>query len=100
MLIVKKSTLYALSLVLMCAIFCSTATAGGPPLKENACGACHKDYSTIMPKKHPDVGKAAACLSCHAPNPAKAEATKFSTEIHKVHQGGKTKLECSACHAL
>jgi hypothetical protein len=53
-----------------------------------------------MPGKHPDVGKAAACLTCHAPDPAKNEATSFSTNIHSVHQGGKTKLECSSCHAL
>lgn len=96
----KKSAFYTFIVILIGAVFCSIAAAGGPPLKENACGACHKDYSTIMPKKHPDVGKAAACLSCHAPDPAKSEATKFSTQVHKVHQGEKTKLECSACHAL
>ena len=62
--------------------------------------SCHKDYNTIMPKKHPDVGKGEACLTCHAPDPAKNEPTKFSTEVHKVHQNGKTKQECSACHAL
>ncbi|MCK7515351.1 MAG: hypothetical protein MZV70_72755 [Desulfobacterales bacterium] len=39
-----------------------------------------------MPKDHPDVGKAAACLPCHAQDPAKSAATKFSTAIHKIHQ--------------
>jgi len=85
---------------ILCAALSTTVWAGGPPLKDNACGACHKDYNTIMPKKHPDVGKGEACLICHAPDPAKNEPTKFSTEVHKVHQNGKTKQECSACHAL
>ena len=53
-----------------------------------------------MPQVHPDVGKGAACMSCHAPDPAKQDATKFSTAVHKVHKNGKANLECSACHAL
>lgn len=96
----KKITIYTCGMMLMGAIFSITLTAGGPPLKDNACGVCHKDYNTIMPKGHPDIGKGAACTSCHAPDPAKKEATKFSTEVHKVHKGEKTTLECSACHAL
>ena len=47
-----------------------------------------------------DVGKGAAILSCHATDPAKNEPTKFSTDIHKAHQGEKTKLECMTRHAL
>jgi hypothetical protein len=97
---VEKISIYFCSLMIMCAIFSMTVIAGGLSLKDNACGACHKDYSTIMPKAHPDVGKGAACTSCHAPDPASTEATKFSTEVHKVHKGGKTTLECSSCHAL
>lgn len=96
----KKLTIYACGFMLMCVMFSTIATAGGPPLKDNACSACHKDYSAILPKGHPDVDKGAACLTCHAPDPAKTEATKFSTGVHNVHQGGKTKLECAACHAL
>ena len=96
----KKLRIYACGVMLMCAIFSTAVTAGGPSLKDNACGACHKDYNTLTPKNHPDVGKGAACLSCHAPDPAKNEPTKFSTKVHKVHQGEKTKLECSACHAF
>ena len=30
----------------------------------------------------------------------RTEANKFSTEIHRIHKGGKTTLECSSCHAL
>ena len=86
--------------IILAVVFSMTAFAGGPPLKDGACGACHKDYNTIMPKTHPDVGKGAACISCHASDPAKTEKTKFSVEIHKVHKNGKAKLECSACHAL
>jgi len=96
----KKIGIQACGIFLMCAVLGTTALAGGPPLKDKVCGTCHKDYNTIMPKKHPDAGKGAPCLSCHAPDPAKSEPTKFSTEIHKAHQGGKTKLECAQCHAL
>jgi hypothetical protein len=96
----EKLTIYAWGIMLTGAILSISVTAGGPPLKDNACGACHKDYDIIRPKAHPDVGKGAACISCHASDPAKTEATKFSTEVHKVHKGGKTTLECSACHAL
>lgn len=96
----KKRAVYTGGMILMCAAFVAAAIAGGQPLKANVCGACHADYSAIMPKDHPDVGKAAACLPCHAQDPAKNEATKFSTAIHKIHQGEKIKLECSSCHAL
>jgi len=96
----KKLTIYACGIMLTGAIFSITVTAGGLPLKDNACGVCHKDYNTIMPKAHLDVGKGAACTSCHASDPANKEATKFSTRVHKVHKGEKTTLDCSACHAL
>ncbi len=98
----KKLTVYACVIMLTLATFGTTVMAGGPPLKDNACGACHKDYSKILPQKHPDVGtgKGAACLTCHPPDPARNEPTKLSTEVHKVHQSEKTKLECAACHAL
>lgn len=96
----KELTIYALAILLASALLIVSVTAGGPPLKENTCGACHKDYNTIMPKSHPDIGKGEACMSCHAPDPSNKEATKFSTEVHKVHKNGKAKLECSACHAL
>ena len=84
----------------MCFTVSTAVMAGGPPLKENACGACHKDYGAIMPKKHPDMGKGAPCLTCHTPDATRSEATKFSTEVHKAHQNGKIKQDCSACHAL
>lgn len=95
-----KMTLHVCGIVLMCAVFGIAALAGGLPLKDNVCGACHTDFSTIMPKNHPEVGKGAACLTCHVPDPGKNDATKFSTEVHKVHKGGKAKLECSSCHAF
>ena len=89
------------SVTVFLSVFClAAAFAGGPPLKDNACGACHKDFAKILPAKHPDIGKPAACLTCHKSDPAKAEPTKFSETVHKTHQGGKTKLECGACHAL
>lgn len=89
--------------VILAVVFSMTVFAGGPPLKEKPCGFCHKDYKVIMPKTHPDVGGATAnsCLSCHAPDPARAEANKFSATVHKAHkEGGKKTLECVACHAL
>lgn len=89
--------------VILAVVFSMTVFAGGPPLKEKPCDFCHKDYKVIMPKTHPDVGGATAnsCLSCHAPDPARAEANKFSAAVHKAHkEGGKKTLECVACHAL
>jgi hypothetical protein len=95
-----KAAVYMCAIIFICAVFAISTTAAGPPLKANACSACHNDYSKIFPKAHPDMGKGEACLTCHAPDPAGKEATKFSTEIHKIHKDGKAKLECSACHAL
>ena len=77
-----------------------SAFAGGPPMKENPCGVCHKDFKALRPKTHPDVGPAKPCLTCHVPDPSRAEANKFSTTIHKIHKGGKTTLECGSCHAI
>ena len=96
----KKAAFIACVIMLAYAMVGTAVLAGGPPLKDNACGVCHQDYGTIMPKEHPDVGKGVACMTCHAPDPARNEASKFSTEVHKVHQGGKTKLDCKSCHAL
>ncbi len=96
----KKLVLPACGIVLTCVLLSAAVLAGGPPLKDSVCGVCHKDNSAIMPKKHPEVDKGMACLTCHAPDPARNEASKFSTEVHKVHQGGKTKLDCKSCHAL
>lgn len=96
----KKAALGVSVIMLVCALIGTATSAGGPPLKDNVCGACHQDYGKIMPEKHPDVGKGIACMACHTPDPAKKEATRFSTDIHTIHQGGKTKLECSSCHAL
>jgi hypothetical protein len=98
----KKWVVAVCGILILAVIFAMTVNAGGPPLKEKTCGVCHKDYKAIIPKTHPDVGSGASksCLDCHAPDPAKAAATKFSTEVHKVHKGGKTTLECASCHAL
>ncbi|HLZ20047.1 MAG TPA: hypothetical protein VKO67_10550, partial [Smithellaceae bacterium] len=86
----KKITTYACGILLLCAMFSTMVSAGGPPLKDKVCSSCHKDLGAIMPKKHPDVDKAAPCLSCHKSAEGKTEATKFSTQIHKLHQGEKT----------
>ena len=96
----KKLMIYAGAVLLIGTMSITMVWAGGPPLKDNVCGSCHKDYNTIMPKKHPDAGKGQPCLTCHAPDAAKSEPTKFSTEVHKAHQGGKTTLECASCHKL
>ncbi len=96
----KKLVTYFCGILLIVTVCSTGVLAAGMPLKDNACGACHKDFGAILPKKHPDVDKTAPCLSCHKSDAAKTEATKFSTEIHKIHQGGKTKLECGSCHVL
>jgi len=98
-----KRTVFPVCIALILGVvFTMPITAGGPPLKDKPCGMCHKDPKAILPKTHPDLGADASksCLSCHKPDPARAEANKFSTTIHKIHQGGKTTQECSACHAL
>lgn len=86
-------------LFLIVSLYAVTVTAGGPPLKENTCASCHKDFAAIFPKGHPDMGKGQPCMSCHTPDPA-AGPTKFSEYVHKVHKEGKAKLECAACHKL
>lgn len=96
----KKLVACFCGILLMGILFSTAVMAGGPPLKDNACAACHKDFGAILPKKHPDVDKTKPCLSCHTSDAAKTEATKFSAAIHKIHQGEKTKLECASCHAL
>lgn len=90
----KKVAIYLCALIFAFAVFAINLTAASPPLKENACAACHSDYAKIFPKSHPDMGKGEPCLSCHATGGK--EATKFSNEIHNIHK--KAKLECSACH--
>lgn len=95
----KELGIFALVIIVSVTLIVSV-TAGGPPLKANACGTCHKDYGAIFPKSHPDMGKGEACMSCHAPDPSSKEPTKFSTYVHKAHKEGKAKLECSACHAI
>lgn len=87
-------------IMLICLFLCTVVLAAEPPLKENACGSCHKDYSKIMPKKHPEVGDVKACLSCHTPDSADHEPTNFSVEIHKIHKAGKNELKCAACHSF
>lgn len=80
-------------------LFSMNAKAGGPPLKDNACAACHEDLATIVPKIHPSIGNFESCMLCHTTDSANKEATKFSTEVHRVHKNGKAKQECSTCHA-
>jgi hypothetical protein len=96
----QKKRIYACGMMLICLLMNSFVLAGEPPLKEDACAACHKDYSKIMPRKHPEVGDIKACLSCHTPDPADHEPTNFSAEIHKIHKNGKNKLKCAACHSF
>ncbi|MDA8124655.1 MAG: hypothetical protein M0009_05665 [Deltaproteobacteria bacterium] len=71
-------SVFAICLILILAGASSLVTAAdGPPLKENGCAACHKEAP-----KEPEG------------------ADKRSDKIHKIHQGEKVKLECTACHAL
>ncbi len=97
---VGKYFIYACVVILICFLTGTIVLAAEPPLKEDACAACHKDYSKIMPKKHPEVGDIKACLSCHTPDPADHEPTNFSVEIHKIQKNGKNKLKCAACHSF
>ena len=72
---IKRTLRMGCVVALLCLLGLISAFAGGPPLKENACGVCHQDYSKIMPPKHPDVGKVTACMTCHKTDPAKTDST-------------------------
>ena len=100
--ILKKASLPVCLALFLGVLFTMTVAAGGPPLQENPCAMCHKDFKVILPKAHIDLGSGAGqpCLNCHTPDPARTEANKFSTEIHRIHKGAKTTLDCSSCHAL
>lgn len=98
-----KRTIFPVCVALILGVAFTMPVVAGPPLKESPCDMCHKDFKVILPKAHKDLGSnlGKPCLTCHKPDPARAEATKFSTAIHKIHkEGGKTTLECSMCHAL
>ena len=64
------------------------------------CAACHSDFKSVLPAKHPPVaGKdIASCIVCHKPVAAeKAAPNRFSTRIHRAHA---TKVDCLTCHTL
>jgi hypothetical protein len=59
--------------------------------------------AAVLPKSHPEVGKAtfAECADCHILAKADAaEANRFSTRIHLAHESPKNGLECVVCHSF
>lgn len=96
----QKNGMCVCAVILMFVLMSVPVLAAEPPLKEDACAACHKDYGKIMPQKHPETGSVKACLSCHTPDPSDHEPTNFSAEIHKIHKAGKKELKCAACHSF
>jgi hypothetical protein len=95
----KKITLSFCGIALVCAACGPLSAAEAPKFKDSICAGCHNDAGVILPKApHPASGKDVACAACHAANPAKKGENKFVVEIHKLHQGEKTNVDCFACH--
>lgn len=95
----KELSIYVFGILLIAVMFSMVVGAAGSQFKDSVCAACHNDASVILPKApHPASDKEAACVSCHAQNPADKGEKKFVIEIHKIHQGEKTNIDCFACH--
>ena len=68
---------------------------------QKSCNACHKDFQSILPRKHPPMDNLASapCLSCHLPKlDGKAEPNKFSALLHRSHMMINAQQGCMACH--
>ncbi len=65
------------------------------------CKACHKDPTSLVPKKHPTVKGTdiASCIACHKPDlSGKAATNKFSSRIHLAHNRPTRTTDCVTCH--
>lgn len=83
----------------------STGKEPGAPSKDKqpSCKTCHADSQALLPQNHPPIGEMAkqACSTCHTPDTTgKAAPNPYSARIHRIHSGGKAKLDCTSCHAL
>ncbi len=93
-----------IALAVLCLTWCAVASAqpsGTQQKQGDACASCHSDFSSVLPKGHPEVKQPAldTCISCHSLALAEdAKKNAFSTRIHLAHSSSQLKLECTACH--
>jgi hypothetical protein len=72
-----------------------------PAAARPTCTQCHKSFDGVLPQGHPSVaGKdLTACLACHAPADSdKPAPNPFSAALHRAHEQGTTRLDCTFCH--
>lgn len=99
----KLGTNPLITVAVLCLALSAVAStkSSGAQGRVDACASCHPDFSSVLPKGHPEVKKTGAgtCVSCHALGPAEdVRKNAFSTRIHLAHTGPKLGLECTACH--
>jgi hypothetical protein len=100
---VKLRTNLLIAVAVLCLASCAVASAKPSSAQKpaKACVSCHRDFSSVLPKGHPEVKKTGldACVSCHALGQAEdAKKNAFSTRIHLTHTNPQLKLQCTACH--
>jgi hypothetical protein len=79
----------------------ATPAKPAPKVRAASCAACHPDWASALPQKHPAVkGRdLSSCLPCHKPAPLeKASPNSFSARIHRPNVAPEMKVECTACH--
>jgi hypothetical protein len=100
----KIQSTFLTALILLCLVVGAAASAkpSSSQTPSDACAGCHADFSSTLPKGHPEVKESglAACLRCHSIGQAgEAKKNGFSTRIHLAHAGSQLHLECVACHS-
>jgi hypothetical protein len=96
--------LTSLSLVLGLCLLSPAAAGQARPVKTapvtDACGSCHADFTSVLPKGHAKVTQVglAACVSCHhVGQSGAASKNAYSTRLHVAHVA-RQKQGCTDCH--
>ena len=77
------------------------SSPGNVVKKQKSCSACHEDFTTVLPQKHPPVkgNVVSICMECHAPKGrGMIEPNKFDARLHLAHLKRPTKADCLDCH--
>lgn len=101
---VQAKTNLLIAVAVICLAWCAVASAEPSETQEqaDACTSCHPDFSSVLPKEHPEVKKLGleTCTSCHFLEQTEdAKPNAFSTRIHLTHTSPQLRLECTDCHA-
>lgn len=99
----RSQILWGIVALVVCGSLVSGWTAEVVKTKpdQKDCNTCHKDYQSILPRKHPPMDNVAPapCRSCHLPKvDGKAEPNKFSALLHRSHMMTNAQQDCIACH--